>query len=800
VAVGPDPRVVRRLRQLSLAGAAVAASVGALVLAGWALPLSALTGLRAEVTAMKPNTALALVLVGAAIALHYRRPMHAARRRMARGLGAAAALIGALTLLEDAIHADLGIDELVFGGGARARLRVVGQMSPLTAASLAGLGGAVALLGVRLGRAARSPSQWLALATLLVSLLPMLGYLYGVEALHRVGPQTSVALHTALAILIASCATLFACPESGGMRVVASDSPAGAMARRLLPAAFLVPALLGWLRLKGQEAGYYGSDFGVAILAFSNVVCFTGLVLWSAWHLFKSDDARNEAEARLRESEEDVRITLQSIGDAVVATDTSGRLTRMNKAAERLTGWTAAEGRGRPWGDVFRIVNEETREPVVGLVERLIERGQGLTLANHSALVGREGKERPIADSGAPIRDAQGRMRGVVLVFQDRSLQREAERDLRESEARSAAVIAGALDCIITMDDRGRITEFNPAAEKTFGHSRAEAIDQVLADLIIPPALREAHRAGLAKYLQTGEGPLLGKRVEIAAMRADGSEFPVELFIAPSIVRGRRTFTGFLRDLSERKQAEAAIEKLRGDRERDLTASVQARDDFIGVAGHELKTPVATLVMQMQNLQRIIAADPTVTVSANVRQGLQKATRSALRLNRLVMRLLDVSRITAGRLRLEPETVELTEVVREVVERFQEAQPGRPIHLESEPRVCGQWDRLRVEEVIDNLVGNAIKYGEGKPVEVDLHREGDRAVLRVVDHGIGIDEEHQRKLFQRFERAVSGPQFRGMGLGLWISRQIVDASGGEIGVESSLGRGSKFTVRLPMGQ
>jgi PAS domain S-box-containing protein len=470
----------------------------------------------------------------------------------------------------------------------------------------------------------------------------------------------------------------------------------------------------------------------------------------------------------------------------------------MNPPAERLTGWTSAEARGRPSTDIFRLVNEDTREPVVGPVERIIARGESPGLADHTALVSRQGRERSIADSGAPIRDAQGHMRGVVLVFQDRTVQREAERDMRDSEARSAAVIAGALDCIVTMDDRGLVTEFNPAAEKTFGYARAEAIDRPLVDLIVPPALRDAHRAGLARHLQTGEGPLLGKRVEIAGMRADGSEFPVELFISPSIVRGRRTFTGFLRDLSERKQAEAAIEKLRSDRERDLTASVQARDDFIGVAGHELKTPIATLVMQMQNLQRVIAADGTAEVDASVRQGIEKATRSALRLSHLVTRLLDVSRITAGRLRLEPEPMELAEVVHEVVTRFREAQPGRPILLQSEPRVCGHWDRLRVEEVIDNLVGNAIKYGDGKPVEVDLHSEGDRAVLRVVDHGIGIDEEQQRKLFQRFERAVSGPQIPGMGLGLWISRQIVDASGGEIAVESALGEGSKFTVRLPM--
>jgi len=251
----------------------------------------------------------------------------------------------------------------------------------------------------------------------------------------------------------------------------------------------------------------------------------------------------------------------------------------------------------------------------------------------------------------------------------------------------------------------------------------------------------------------------------------------------------------FILDLTERKHAEAALERLREEREEDLRASIQVRDDFLAIAGHELKTPLAALLMQLQSLRRTARRDFTSSVADR----LEKASASGLRLDRLINQLLDVSRITGGRLRLEPEPVNLSDVVRDVISRYAGAneETTPPIDVSCTAEVKGYWDRLRVDQLINNLVGNALKYGQGKPVEVDLHQENDEAVIRVVDHGIGIDEDHQRRIFQRFERAVTARDFTGFGLGLWITRHIVEASGGRIEVESALGKGAAFTVRLP---
>ena len=228
-----------------------------------------------------------------------------------------------------------------------------------------------------------------------------------------------------------------------------------------------------------------------------------------------------------------------------------------------------------------------------------------------------------------------------------------------------------------------------------------------------------------------------------------------------------------------------------------LQAAVQIRDDFVAVAGHELKTPLAALMMQLQLLDRMMARDGDLT---RVRERVEKLSRSAERLDLLINQMLDVSRIASARLRVEPEPMDLCELVREVVERFSDtaARAHSRIVLSGESKLAGTWDRLRLEQVMTNLLSNAIKYGAGKPIEIDVRIESDEAVVQVTDHGIGIEIEQQKRIFERFERAVSSRDFGGFGLGLWITRQIVEASGGRIVVDSQPGNGACFTVRLPL--
>jgi signal transduction histidine kinase len=229
---------------------------------------------------------------------------------------------------------------------------------------------------------------------------------------------------------------------------------------------------------------------------------------------------------------------------------------------------------------------------------------------------------------------------------------------------------------------------------------------------------------------------------------------------------------------------------------RQAVQAVNIRDEFLSIAGHELRTPLTPILLESQILSRL-AQQPDID---KVRQRADKLWRNAERMGKLIDELLDVSRISGGRLHLHLQDCDLRDVVEDVIARASDeaVRAETEIHLQLGDPARGQWDRTRIEQVTSNLVGNALKYGKGQPIDVFAGARDGRAVLVVRDRGIGIAPEDQQRIFQRFERAVSSRHFGGLGLGLWIVRQIVDAHGGAIAVESRPGKGAEFAVHLPL--
>lgn len=265
-----------------------------------------------------------------------------------------------------------------------------------------------------------------------------------------------------------------------------------------------------------------------------------------------------QVNAALLDSEEKLAVTLNSIGDAVIATDVEACVRLMNPIAVQLTGWPLAEAIGHPLEEVFRIINQETRQPSVAPVMKTLAKGTVQGLANHTLLIARDGSECPIADSCAPIRNHDGEVVGAVLVFRDVTKEDAAQRSLRDSSALVQAVLHTVVDGIITIQARGGIIEkVNPAVERMFGYTAAELIGQSFSLLI--PELDQDQIDGSLDYYRPGEraeASNLGREVE--GRRKDGQLFPLEMAASEMSLGGQRYFTGILRDISSRKQAEAA--------------------------------------------------------------------------------------------------------------------------------------------------------------------------------------------------------------------------------------------------
>jgi signal transduction histidine kinase len=273
----------------------------------------------------------------------------------------------------------------------------------------------------------------------------------------------------------------------------------------------------------------------------------------------------------------------------------------------------------------------------------------------------------------------------------------------------------------------------------------------------------------------------------------------MEISSKPHVYQGRALRLAAVRDVSDRRRAEQERMAVIQEQAARVSAqeAVRLRDEFISIASHELRTPITSLLLQLDAFMRQWQSEQS---DENFRTYTTRVRRQLGRMKRLVEELLDVSRLGAGRLTLKKEAVDLEALSREVLDSLSEdlRRAGCPHSLLCTGPVQGSWDRLRLEQVIENLVRNAMTFGAGKPIELSVQSERNgHALLRIRDYGMGIDKELQEKVFLRFERGVSARHYGGLGLGLYISKQIVEAHHGVVRVESEPGQGSTFSIELP---
>jgi PAS domain S-box-containing protein len=379
--------------------------------------------------------------------------------------------------------------------------------------------------------------------------------------------------------------------------------------------------------------------------------------------------------------------------------------------------------------------------------------------------------------------------------------EREARVALDRSESRFRQLSDSKLIGVICADRSGRILEANDYFLEMLGYTREDLrAERVRWTDLTPPEYAELDANALRELDATG----ICRPFEKDFFRKDRTRVPVLIAAANFDGTGSQS-VAYVLDISDRRRAQEERDRLflqeqaaRAQAERAL----RAREEFLAIAAHELRTPLTPLKMQVEVLAGLAKNTiPTSTQGrAELLKLLEKSNRQLDRIVGLVGQLLEVSTASIGRMSLTIEDVDLGELVHRALERhrFEAEAAGCVVSLSVPEKVRGRWDPLRLEQVVVNLLTNAMKYGAGSPIEVTVAEEAGEAVIVVRDHGIGVDERDRNRIFERFERAVSVSHFGGFGLGLYTSREIVRAHGGTIRIESRRGVGSTFIVRLPL--
>jgi len=388
----------------------------------------------------------------------------------------------------------------------------------------------------------------------------------------------------------------------------------------------------------------------------------------------------------------------------------------------------------------------------------------------------------------------------ALVVINDITDRKQAESALRRSEARKAAILRAALDCIITIDDEGRVIDFNPAAERTFGYQFGEAVGQPLADLIVPPDLREQHRNGLARYRQTGQHVVLNRRLELRAMRSDGSEFPVELAITPIHEDDKPMFTGYLRDITDRKHAEAELVRLNAELEErvrqrtaQLETAVEELDAFASSVSHDLRAPLRAI----DGFSHVLLEDHAKALNDEGRGLLNRIRGASQRMAQLIDDLLDLSRLTRTEMVWQP--VDITALARGVAADLTKTDPSRKVTFRIADGLVATGDQRLLHVALENLMSNAWKFtGRVAEPAIEVGRlNGSSAdVFFVRDNGAGFDMAYSHHLFGVFQRLHSVREFPGTGVGLTTVRRIVHRHGGLVWAEASVDRGATFYFTL----
>ena len=775
-------KLLSRLTRSAYAAFGLVAALAAMALWGWAVDLPVLRDLGADFAPMSAAAGLGFLLLAGSFL--------AAERGRRVSAYVSAALCGAIAIAALADHYLQLKWRVDVAPAASVTLLVLALVTPLPRGTRAfGVsvhGAAAALIGT-------------------VAFFALLGLSLRILRFDIPAPLLGFSAPGALAAMLAAFGLAAARPTSWLLETLAGRRTAAVVTRWLLPAAFIVPLTVGWTRLLAEREGLFGEAVGMALFTTMMIAGFGALILWVARALDHHERRRAQAEEQAGETREWLQVTLAAIGDGVIATDREGRVRFLNAAAQRLTGWRAAEASGRPISELVQLFDERNGSTLANPLNGSLKTRIATAASGEPALRARDGKVHAVLVNAAPIVDATESIAGAVLVLREAAAQRQAERAMREAyteldervvrrtaalERASAAlrernallnaITTSTPDLIFAKDRDGRLLMANPAWLKVVGRSENEVLGLDDKERIV---------------LESGETMILEESVAERCYLATKSPLRDE--------QGRIIgLIGVATDITERRQAQSDLEKLVVAEQRlraEAERANRAKDEFLAIVSHELRSPLNAL----RGWSHLLAT--TRPLEQNLVERASKAIkRNVDHQTRLIDDLLDTSRIVSGKLTIERRVVNLVETVLTALDAARPGAAAKEIDLRFTPddaSIMVMGDSGRLQQLVSNLLSNAVKFTpERGSIAVRLLKHADRVQLIVKDNGIGIAAEFLPHVFDRFTQADTSAARRagGLGIGLALVRHIALLHGGQVRADSSgMGRGATFTVELP---
>lgn len=490
--------------------------------------------------------------------------------------------------------------------------------------------------------------------------------------------------------------------------------------------------------------------------------------------------------AERKQVEYQFRQLLESAPDAIVIADRDGRIVLVNSQAERWFRYGRGELVGQP---IEVLVPQSARGRHAGHRADYLAAPRARPMGSALDLYGlrKDGTEFPVEISLSPLETEAGVV--VTSIIRDITERKQAERVRAELQARFEAVAETANDAVVSADDRGEIVYLNPAAERIFGYPANEAIGQSLT-LLMPERFHASHREGLARYLAGGEPYAVGKTVELAGQRKDGTEFPLELSLASWKVGDRKFFTGILRDITARKQDEQSLR----DYAAQLEVANRELEAFSYSVSHDLRAPLRGI----DGFSQALLEDYADRLDEDGRSHLARVRAGAQRMGQLIDDLLKLSRVT--RMDLNREPVDLSALTREIARELRDRDPERPVEIAIAPGLTATADARLLRVVLENLMGNAWKFTGGRRdarITFGHAVQDGVSAYFVQDNGAGFDMQYAHKLFGAFQRLHDAREYSGTGIGLATAQRVIHRHGGRIWAQAAPDKGATFYFTLP---